>query len=561
MSDNKIISEKTFLDLGKNPLDVKGLFYLPKSTNVCPFGKLSFMLRIPQRVSEPVLLTELRNLNQKENALSFNLEDVTSEYRADITITSCEDGIKLNCKVEGSSPIWLIEWKLSGLKLNEVLVPALGGQSIKNNAPAGNLLSYKYPFWWNAQFVLGSTDEGGIIIRSKDEKPELKLLRVLKEQDSFEITYGFEVPAPLNKKSFEAEWYLDFYDGDWKNGVDVHRNWLENAFDLKPFQQHSNFPEWADKMNFVLEIWGARRDKINPAHSFDEMRDRIKEFAKLYDPKKTLLYLAGFAEHGIDSNAPDYNPSLQCGGEEKFKLLVDEAHRLGYKVMIHTNVLAMTFHHRLYPQFKKFQVVDCFGREQTWGLDMDGDWLAEPYFAYINPANTEWGDLMEKTLGDLINNFKLDAVFLDQTLLAFNVSNGKNFLKGMREHIQRLQKAFPGILFAGEGINEQVLPALPMAQIHGIDSITEVHGMEGQFAWREVHPISAYLFGKFTKLVPHLLTKHPSHPMFAFQERSYQYLGVLPALVLYTSDQLIDIPETKSMINRVKKLKNYKDLK
>ena len=229
--------------------------------------------------------------------------------------------------------------------------------------------------------------------------------------------------------------------------------------------------------------------------------------------------------------------------------------------MIHTNVLAMTFHHRLYPQFKKFQVVDCFGREQTWGLDMDGDWLAEPYFAYINPANTEWGDLMEKTLGDLIKKFNLDAVFLDQTLLAFNVNNGNNFMKGMREHIQRLQKAFPGILFAGEGINEQVLPALPMAQIHGIDSITEVHGIEGQVAWREVHPIASYLFGKYTKLVPHLLTKHPSHTMFTFQERSYDQLGVLPALVLYTSDQPIDIPETKAMINRANALKNYKDLK
>jgi len=560
MNDNKIKSKKSFLHLGENPLDVEGFFYLPKSTNVCPHGKQSLIVRIPERVSEPILLTELKEVTRRENLTTFNIEDIASEFKAEISISSSNDGIKFNCKVEGNRPIWLIEWKLSGLKLNEVLVPALGGQSIKNNAPVGSLLSYKYPFWWNAQFVLGLTDENGIIIRSKDEKPELKLLRVLKEQESFEITYGFEVPAPLNKKSFKAEWYLDFYEGDWKNGVDIHRDWLEKAFQLKPFQQHTNFPEWANKIKFILEVWGARRDRINPAHSFDEMRERIKEFAKLYDPTKTLLYLAGFAEHGIDSNAPNYNPSLQCGGEEKFIFLVDEAHRLGYKVMIHTNVLAMTFHHQLYTEFKKFQVVDCFGREQTWGLDMDGDWLAEPYFAYINPAYTEWGDLMEKTLADLINKFKIDAVFLDQTLLAFNVSNGNNFLKGMRDHIQRLQKAFPQILFSGEGINEQVISALPMAQIHGIDSITEVHGMEGQVAWREVHPVSSYCFGKYTKLVPHLLTKHPSHPMFAFQERSYDRLGVLPALVLYTFDQPINIPQTKEMIKRVSNLKPYEDL-
>ena len=561
MSDIKLKTNKTALQLGENPLDVKGFFYLPKSTNVCPDGRQSIILRLPDRVSEPVLLSELKSVTYKKDSIKFILQDLSSEFNAEVSITTGKDGIKFSCQVHSTKPIWLIEWKLSGLRLKEVLVPALGGQVIKNTAPTGTQLSYKYPFWWNAQFVLGEISNGGIIIRSKDDQPELKLLRVLKEKESFEISYGFEVPAPLDKKSFRAEWYLDFYEDNWKNGVDIHRKWLEETFKLKPFKEHSSFPAWARKINFILEVWGARRDKINPAHSFDEIRKRIKEFAKFYDPSKTLLYLAGFAEHGIDSNAPDYNPSKQCGGEDKFKLLVDEAHKLGYKVMIHTNVLAMTFHHRLYPQFKKFQVIDCFGREQTWGLDMDGDWLTEPYFAYINPANKEWRNLMKKTLGTLIKKFNLDAVFLDQTLLAFNVSNGKNFLKGMRDHIKRLQSAFPDVLFAGEGIHEQVLPALPMAQIHGIDSIKEVHGMEGEVEWREVHPISSYLFGKYTKLTAHLLTKHPTNPMFLFQEKSYDKLGVSPALVLYTSDQIIDLPETHKMIKRAEKLKNFKDLK
>jgi len=556
MSVYNIKSKNSYLTLGNNPFDVESLFYLLKSTNVCPSGRQSLLLRIPERVSEPILLTEIKNINTVEDSISFEVEDITYEFKAVFTISTSREGIKFKCKIESEKPIWLLEWKLSGLKLNEVLVPALGGQSIKGSAPLGTVLSYKYPFWWNAQFVLGSFETGGLIIRSKDKKPNLKLLRVLKEQESFELTYGFEVPAPLNKKSFEAEWYLELYKGDWKRGVDIHRQWLEKTFHLKPVKQHSNYPDWANNINFILEVWGARRDRINPAHSFDEIRERIKEFAKFHDPRKTLVYLAGFAEHGIDSNAPDYNPSIQCGGAEKFKLLVDEAHRLGYKVMIHTNVLAMTFHHRLYSEFKKYQVVDCFGRKQTWGIDMDGDWLAEPFFAYINPAYTAWGDLMEKTLGDLINKYDLDAIFLDQTLLAFNVSKGKNFLKGMRDHVKRLQQAFPEILFAGEGIHEQVLPVLPMAQVHGIDSITEVHGMEGKVEWREVHPVSSYLFGKYSKLVAHLLTKHPSNPLFTFQERSYDRLGVLPALVLYTSDQPIDIPETKAMIDRAESLKN-----
>src|SRR5690606_1509542 len=146
-------------------------------------------------------------------------------------------------------------------------------------------------------------------------------------------------------------------------------------------------------------------------------------------------------------------------------------------------------------------------------------------------------------------------VFLDQTLLAFNVSKGPNFLKGMKNHIQRLQKAFPGILFAGEGIHEEVLAALPFAQIHGIDSLSEIHGMEGEKEWRKIHPVSSYLFGKYTRLSAHLLTKYPKHPKFKLQEESYKQLKVIPALCLYKTSQKIDIPEVKEMIDRAKKLK------
>jgi hypothetical protein len=223
----------------------------------------------------------------------------------------------------------------------------------------------------------------------------------------------------------------------------------------------------------------------------------------------------------------------------------------------------MTFTHPLYKEFKKFQVVDAFKRKLGWAMDIDGDWLPEDYFAYMNPGFTEWGDHMEKVIGGLVKKFSPDAIFLDQTLLAFNISNGPDFLLGMRNHIQRLQKAFPGVLFAGEGLNEQVLPALPFAQIHGIDSLSEVHGMEGKKKWRKVHPVSAYLFGKYTKFSAHLLTRYPKNPMFKLQEDAYNKLNVIPALCLYDYKQKMNIPALRKMISRAKKLnsKTYQDLK
>lgn len=554
MTDS-IASKNISFEFEDNQIKIKNILNLVTEDKISSGGKQTIIIRTPRAVSDPAVLSKITSTNSSLNGLIFSFTDETGKYKADLFLTSTPDGISFKIHAEAPEPIWLVEWKLSGLAFDEVIIPALGGQSLSNEMPDETTLSYKYPFWWNAQFVIGKMKSGGLLLHSKDSSPVLKLLRVGKSGDSFSISFGIEAAATLSSNYLEAEWFVDCFEGEWKNAVEVHRGWLESVFDLKAYNSHPHFPDWANDINFILEIWGARKNIEGANHTFAQMIQRLLDFKELHNPENTLVYLPGFAENGVDSHAPDYNPSEQCGGDNEFKRLVDTAHNLGYRVMIHTNVLAMTYTHPLYNDFIKHQVIDVFNRPQGWAMDIDGDWLTEPYFAYINPGAKEWGDLMERIIGDLISRFNIDGVFLDQTLLAFNVSRGPNFLEGMRNHIKRLQNAFPNILFSGEGLHEHVLEALPMAQIHGIDSITEVHGMEGHQSWRKAHPVSTYLFGKYTRFTAHLLTKHPSNPMFDFQESAYEQLGVIPALCLYNHRQEMDTPKVKRMIERAKKIK------
>ncbi|MBN2413077.1 hypothetical protein JXQ31_15430 [candidate division KSB1 bacterium] len=534
--------------------DFDRIFILPKRTDVCLSGKQKILIRSYNAVSEPVVLLAFKISEKEDSGLQIDFSDTDRQNTAVLFIQSTDLGLRFDISVQAREPVWLIEWQLTGFDFDEIIIPALGGQSISNDMPEETTLSFKYPFWWNAQFAIGMKENSGLYIYSRETDPNLKFLRIGRNNGRFEISYGFEAQAVEKSNSLQATWFMDGFEGDWKIAVNRHREWMEKAFQLQPLSNNSFFPRWMEKINFILEIWGARKDWNEPLHTYPQMEKRLQEFSQMHDPEQTLIYLAGFAEHGIDSNAPDYNPGSLMGGEAQFKSLVDRAHSLGYRVMIHTNILAMTLHHRLYAEFQKYQVIDAFGRPQYWGLDIDGDWLTEPYFAYINPGFEEWSELMIRVIGQLIDKFSVDAVFLDQTLLAFNVSRGPNFLQGMRDHIKRLQRAFPNILFAGEGMHEHIVNPLPVAQIHGIDSIAEVHGLEGNMLWRKAHPVSTYLFGKYVKFTAHLLTKHPSNPLFEFQEDAYRQLGILPALCLYNYRQKMDLPAVKKMIKRAKKL-------
>ena len=545
-----VSTDRISITFARDPFTVMEILNRESGVRVCARGRQSFLIRTPLELFEPTLLTRAVAVRARGNAVDIRLSDETGAYRAVLSVSPSDDGVRFSFKASAPKPIWLVEWKIGGLDLEEVIVPALGGQSLKRSMPAETMLSYKYPFWWNAQFVVGRHRKGTIIIRSKDEGPDLKLLRVRKESDGFAVSYGFEASGPLKNRTLSGAWFVDAFAGSWKRPVDRHRDWMKEAFKLRSLEGNPLLPAWAGDIDFVLEMWGITKDRSEPLHTFDQMLTRLKRWRKMHDPRRTLVYLPGFAMHGIDSRAPDYFPSEPLGGRRGFKRLVRAAHAMGYRVMVHTNVLAMTFSHRLFQAYRKHQVVDVFGRRQGWGLDMDGDWLAEPYFAYMNPGSRDWTRLMSRIIGELIRTYGIDAVFLDQTLLAFNVSKGPNFVRGMRRHVQALQRAFPGVLFAGEGLHEQVVSHLPVAQIHGIDSIAEVHGMEGAYGWRDAHPVSTYLFGPFTRFTAHLLTKHPSHPMFRAQEAAYARLGVIPALCLYHHSQPLDGKEVRAMVRR-----------
>jgi hypothetical protein len=559
MSDTYFIKNKKLrLSLQSDIVPARvDIFNFLTSTNVCASGEQQFIVRRLDAVSEPVILDQIKIERYNPTEISVHLEDKRSYYSGNLIIRIEELGIRFHLNLNTSQHIWLFEWNLDGVEADTMIIPALGGQSISKQMPAGTQLSYKYPFWLNAQFVIGEDQSGGFIIRSQDQSTDMKLVRIKRDKLSWKVTYGFEVNGRSDLKSLTADWYLDVYSGSWTQAVEIHREWLENSFPVVNKIDHPHRPHWVNDINFVLEIWGARRDSEIPHHSFDQMMSRIKEWQNIHPPENTLLYLPGYAENGIDSHAPSYQPSERCGGKEKFEDLIDLAKNLGYRVMIHTNALAMTFTHPLFDKFKKYQVVDIFGRAQSWGLDIDGDWLAEPYFAYMNPGYDDWGDLMIKNIGEIVENYEIDAVFLDQTLLAFNTKEPPDFIKGMRDHIAKLQNAYPDLLFAGEGLHEQNVSCLPVAQIHGLDSIKDVHALDGEEPWRKVHPVSVYLFGKYTQYLPHLLTKHPSHPAFRFQESAYKELNIIPALVLSASEQEMDLPEVREMVERVK-IKNEK---
>ena len=190
----------------ENPFHIEGIFILPDRTKVCANGIQNFFIRTRDALSDPVFLSEYKDVQYEGDGISFMLEDKSGDYSARFLITTSQNGIRIVLKVNAPDPVWLIEWKLSGFNFDSVIIPALGGQEISSNMPEGNTLSYKYPFWWNAQFALGMKGNAGLLINSRDDSPALKLLRVGKDK----IISVLHTDLKPRHHLIQAAWRLNF---------------------------------------------------------------------------------------------------------------------------------------------------------------------------------------------------------------------------------------------------------------------------------------------------------------------------------------------------------------
>ncbi|MRR13347.1 hypothetical protein EG835_13035, partial [bacterium] len=161
MASLSITTDRTVLSFGKTPFTVRDLRDRASGVSFLRAAAQSLIVRTPTRVSDPFFLTVVEEFSRTGSGARMVVKDESGAYRAELVVTPDQRGLKFTLAVTGPVPLWMVEWKLTGLQLREVIIPALGGQSLGSGMPPETALTYKYPFWWNAQFVIGVGGRGG----------------------------------------------------------------------------------------------------------------------------------------------------------------------------------------------------------------------------------------------------------------------------------------------------------------------------------------------------------------------------------------------------------------
>ena len=419
--------------------------------------------------------------------------------------------------------VYGFQWGCDNIDINSVdlILPARGGQVIMASSPFESE-RYRYPALWEVQLAVLQGERGGFFVRGTDKTFQAKYFGY--QKNSEEIALGFEThnQAPWDSltRVESARWRFNTYAGDYRVPASIYRHWMEEAFE--PWRL-SEVPSWVEDIGLVI-ITG----------QFYHL-EALSQLAEQIDPSKTLLYLNNWRKDIYDRNYPDYTP------REGFGDFVKAVHDIGYRVMLHVNLVGVASDHPLYSEFKQYQ----------FRGPRDGDLIgtgwhnpAAPHrYAWINSASSKFRDLLVSRFQEVWKEYRVDAFHLDISHAVINDGNGLieglNSGQGNVLMHKELAEAMPGVVFSGEHLHEVSFVRESFAQ-----------------RWKLLpgstpHPISAFLFSRYTRPYGYLgipVLSRDASGYYMFLD-SYENWGVLPTLWIWDLQRQPYDPLTQQILS------------
>jgi hypothetical protein len=248
---------------------------------------------------------------------------------------------------------------------------------------------------------------------------------------------------------------------------EAHLAFIEKAYDLRPWEQRSDVPDWFQDVRLVVTLHGQHWTGY-VFNTFDKMADALRLVTQHISGERVLAYLPGW-EGRYYFAYPHYSPGEDLGGEDAFRRLLAVARDLGVHMMPMFGANGANI--QVYPDWERsvfrnptdryVALVNC--------PDWDTDRLGEGDQVFLNPGEPTYRQHLLEQVSNAVNAYELEGAFLDTSGCWFNDPR-HNLYAGYRALLGELRQRHPDVLFAGEGWWDALLALFPVNQSwKGID--------------------------------------------------------------------------------------------
>jgi len=412
------------------------------------------------------------------------------------------------------------------------VLPCVNGLIVRSSAEPPIRHRFRWPFEWNAQLAIVERDGWSVMVHAEDRDERFKNLQVDAGDGQWMLGFESEPPGPLwdNRTAGGLEWRISAYRGSWREPASRYRRWLEAACGLAGRAGHR--PAWTQRISLAV-CWAG-----SDVHMLDAL-------ASVHPPQETLIHLSGWRTDPYDINYPQYRPSANA------LEYMRKAAETGFHVMPHFNYFAVDMKHPIMREVGDYQL-RSLDRNSPEGWYWPPETFDYTRMAYIHPGLGLWRSRLIDAVLEACDALGTDVAFLDQTLCTWNTDNGLvqglTTIGGLRQLQEEFAAVRPGLVLAGEGLNEVSFRRQAFAQAH-------IYSGWGRLDAGHVEracDLNAFLWSGYTRLIGYYhLT--PGGEDFELGIQVYERMGALPTIVTGKPEDLLDpSPPVRRILDRAR---------
>ena len=245
--------------------------------------------------------------------------------------------------------------------------------------------------------------------------------------------------------------------------VAPHVQHIEKAFGLKSWDARTDVPAWMRKLAMVTTLHGMHYTGYM-FNDFAKMLEILRWMATQIPGDRVLVFLPAW-DGRYYWDYPTYSVSERMGGEAGFRRLIDEGHKLGFRMMPMYGTNAANTKLPNWPKIADAitRKIDGNVYNLDW-VDWNNDRHGDGWLAYMNLGADAWREHLEGRIGDMIARYGVDAYFLDIVGGHVNSTNG-DMHEGTRRLVENLRAKYPEVACVGEMPYDALHGFIPMFQV------------------------------------------------------------------------------------------------
>ncbi len=242
-----------------------------------------------------------------------------------------------------------------------------------------------------------------------------------------------------------------------------HFEHVQRAFHLPDWNSRTDVPEWFRKIELFVSIHGMDWTGY-VFNDFAKALRTLEWVSKHIDAHKVMVFLPAWNGRYY-WEYPIYKVNDRMGGDDGFRRLIQEGHRMGFRFLPMFGLQSANTHLANYPQFANASTRQIDGNSfyLAW-VDWDNDRHQEGWGRFMNVAVDSWRNWMHDSVSYVIETFGVDGYFLDIAGGWVDNTQG-DMLLGLRKMVDSLRAKYPNVLAVGEFPYDGLMSVLPVYQI------------------------------------------------------------------------------------------------